>query len=124
MAFKTCRGVVLAGPAVVLSLVLGAVSAQEQDQPLAQFSSSVQLVEVYASGAALPARNAPLAIANTRVVTIDPVTLEQRFVQSNGTSPALNAWRARTSVPGRLTRSSIRWVRPSRSASAASKPTR
>jgi Ca-activated chloride channel family protein len=38
--------VLLSGPA--LALLLGAVSAREQE-PLAQFSSSVQLVEVYAS---------------------------------------------------------------------------
>jgi hypothetical protein len=49
------------------------------------------VVEVYPGGTPLPAKNAPLAIANTRVVSVDLLTGQQSFIQSDGTSPALNA---------------------------------
>lgn len=49
------------------------------------------VVEVYPGGTPLPPRNAPLSVANACVVSVDPVTGQQTFIRSDGTSPALNA---------------------------------
>lgn len=44
------------------------------------------VVEVYPGGTPLPPRNAPLNVANACVVSVDPVTGQQSFIRSDGTS--------------------------------------
>jgi phage tail sheath protein FI len=49
------------------------------------------VVEVLPGGSAIPLRNAPLTLANLRVVQVDPNTGQQSFLDQAGATPALGA---------------------------------
>jgi uncharacterized protein len=49
------------------------------------------VVEVLPGGSTIPARNAPLALANLRVVQVNPNTGQQSFLDQAGATPALGA---------------------------------
>jgi uncharacterized protein len=57
----------------------------------AQRAKAGAVVEVLAAGSAIPARNAPLDLANLRAVRVDPNTGQQIFVDQNGATTPLGA---------------------------------